>query len=204
MIAGKYIAKVVTWIGSVHWAPKNLLTDDEQNHIRTLLAENYYIMLSRRNNHLSTYAISLVNLFLEGRFGYWAHAFMNTENTVTSDGDFRILEAIGSGVKYDPFSEVFNVNAVVLLKPRSMPVEDWTRVLDKAKSELGKPYDSLFDLKSDSALSCVELVRTALMAEPDYATNFADFERLIQKHGNLSPQMFYDCKDFEVVYEVRR
>ena len=191
-------------VGKIHWTPKNTLTADEQDHIRKLLVGNYYVMLSHRNNHLSTYFISLGNFLLSGKFSYWAHAFMNAEDQVKTDEDFRIVEAIGVGVEYTPFAQVFDVNGVVLLKPKNMTIEDWTLTLDKAKTEVGKPYDNLFDLKNDQALSCVELVRTSLMADPDYATSFANFEALIAKRKNLTPQMFYDCPDFEVVYEVRR
>jgi hypothetical protein len=42
------------------------------------------------------------------------------------------------------------------------------------------------------------------MAEPDYQENFANFEKMIKERKNLTPQMFYDCPDFEVVYEVRK
>lgn len=193
----------IEWVGTIHWSPKNTLTIDQQDDIRKLLIGNYYIMLSRRNNHLSTYFISLGNFLLSGKWSYWSHAFMNAEDKVISDEDFRIVEAVGVGVEYTPFDKVFDCNSVVLLKPRCMLVEDWTAVLDKAKTEIGKPYDNLFDLKNDQALSCVELVRTSLMAEPDYAKNFANFEALIKKRKNLTPQMFYDCLDFVVVYEVR-
>lgn len=195
--------EVIEAFGKVHWKAKNTLTSDEQNEIRQRLKGNYYIMLSRRNNHLSTYLISFANFVLSGKWSYWSHAFMNAEDEVTDDSDFRIVEAIGLGVEYTPFDKVFDCNSVVLLKPKSMSIDDWTAVLDKAKSEVGKPYDNLFDLKNDNALSCVELVRTALMAEPDYYTSFANFEALIKKRRNLTPQMFYDCEDFEVVYEVR-
>jgi len=190
-------------LGKIHWKAKNTLTAEEQDKIRQRLKGNYYIMLSRRNNHLSTYMISFANFVLSGKWSYWSHAFMNAEDEVTSDEDFRIVEAIGLGVEYTPFAKVFDCNSVALLKPRSMSIDDWTAILDKAKSEVGKPYDNLFDLKNDNALSCVELVRTALMADPDYYTSFANFEALIKKRKNLTPQMFYDCEDFEVVYEVR-
>jgi len=196
--------EIIQMLGKIHWAPKNTLTEEEQNHIRKLLTGNYYVMLSRRNNHLSTYMISIANFFLSGKFSYWSHAFMNAEDEVKTDADFRIVEAIGVGVEYTPFDKVFNCNSVVLLKPRNMTIEDWTLALDKAKTEIGKPYDNLFDLKNDNALSCVELVRTALMADPDYQINFANFEALIAERKNLTPQMFYECADFEIVFEIRR
>ena len=40
--------------------------------------------------------------------------------------------------------------------------------------------------------------------DPDYYTNFANFEKLIAERKNLTPQMFYECPDFEVVFEIRR
>lgn len=196
--------EITKFLGKIHWSPSNTLTLEEQSHIRELLKKDYYIMLSRRNNHLSTYLISFANFILSGKFSYWSHAFMNTENDVKNDSDFRIVEALQTGVEFTPFDKVFDVNGIVLLKPKNMSIDKWTSVLDKARTEIGKPYDNLFDLKNDKALSCVELVRTALMAEPDYIENFADFENLIRSRGNLTPQMFYDCKDFEIVYEIRR
>lgn len=196
--------KFTSFLGQYQWKSTDILSEEETTHIQGLLKTDYYIMLSRRNNHLSTYLISLAHFILTGKFSYWAHAFMNTENNVHNDSDFRIVEALQAGVGYTPFDKVFDVNGVVLLKPKHMSIDKWTAVLDKARNAIGIPYDNLFDLKNDKALSCVELIRYALMAEPDYLENFSDFERLIKSRGNLTPQMFYDCNDFEVVYEIRR
>lgn len=200
--------KIADWFiqtsGKIKWSPGNLLTTSEQNNIKELLKNNYYVILTRRNNHLSTYFISIASLFLSGKWSYWGHALFNAEDAVTNDSDFRVIEAIGTGVSYTPFDRAFDVNGVVLLKPKSMSVEQWTGVLDKAKTELGKPYDTLFDLTSDKALSCVELIRVALKAEPNYDADFANFEKMIKEARNLTPQMIYDCPDFEVVFEIRR
>lgn len=195
--------ETVEALGQIHWKPKHLLNTSELNDIKDLLRPDYYIILTRRNNHMSTYMVSFANFVLRGKFSYWSHALMNLEDEVKTDDDFMLIEAIGSGVTETPFKDVFNVNGVVLLKPKNLTINKWTAILDRAKTELGKPYDNLFDLKNDKALSCVELVRVALQADPDYATNFAEFERMIKKEKNLTPQMFYDCSDFEIVYEVR-
>jgi hypothetical protein len=195
---------VVENFGKIHWKSKNLLTDEELDKIQEILTPNYYVILTRRNNHLSTYMVSFANFFLTGKFSFWSHALMNLENSVNSREDFILVEAIGKGVTLSHFNEVFDVNAVVLLKPKNLSVEKWTAILDKARNSVGKPYDNLFDLKNDSAMSCVELVRHALQADPDYATNFAQFEAMIRERKNLTPQMFYECLDFEVVYEIRR
>jgi hypothetical protein len=194
---------IVITIGKVHWGYRNGLTKAELNDIRRRLIPHYYIIVTRRNNHLSTYFVSLANLFVNGKWSYWAHTLMNLEDEVKSDTDFRLIESTGTGVHYSTFDSVFQVHGVALLKPKSMPVQYWTDVMDKAMAEIGKPYDSLFDLRNDNALSCVELVRTALMAEPNYETNFANFEEMIKSEKNLTPQMFYDCPDFEVAYEIR-
>lgn len=194
---------VVINIGKIHWGYKHGLTDNDLSEIRKLLIPNYYIILTHRNNHLSTFFVGLASWVLTRKWSYWAHALMNLENTVVTDEDFRLIEATGAGTHYSPFNLVFQVHGVVLLKPKNMSAEYWTMIMEKAQTELGKPYDSLFDLKNDNALSCVELVRTALMSEPDYATNFANFEKLIVERKNLTPQMFYDCEDFVVVYETR-
>lgn len=200
-----YVAqKVVLTIGKVKWKTDNTLDAVEQATIRKMLIENYYIILTRRNNHLSTFFTSLANFVLTGKWGYWSHALMNMEDEVNSKADFRLIEAVGKGVVFTPFDKVFDVHSVCLLRPKNMAVDQWTCVLDQAKKELGKPYDTLFDIANDNNLSCVELVRAALMADPNYANDFADFEASIKKSKNLSPDMFYGLDDFEVAYEVRR
>lgn len=195
---------VVITIGNIRWGYKDGLTANELSEIRNRLIPNYYIILTHRKNHLSTFFVGLASWVVTGKWSYWAHALMNLEDEVKSDDDFRLIEATGRGTHYSPFDLVFRVHGVVLLKPKNMSVEHWTKVMDKANTELGKPYDSLFDLKNDQRLSCVELVRSALMAEPDYEKNFANFEEMIKSRKNLTPEMFYDCEDFEIVYEIRK
>ena len=199
-----FVDWVVITIGKIHWGYKDGLTVGELSEVRNLLIPNYYIILTHRKNHLSTFFVGLASWVVTGKWSYWAHALMNLEDEVKADDDFRLIEATGSGTHYSTFQEVFQVHGVVLLKPKHMSTEHWTAVMDKANTELGKPYDSLFDLRNDQRLSCVELVRTALMAEPDYEKNFANFEAMIKSRKNLTPQMFYECEDFEIVFEIRK
>lgn len=194
--------KIVKSIGKIHWKLRDPITQAEQDQIRLMLTKSYYIILTRRRNHLSTFFINLATFVLTFKWGYWSHSLMNLEDRVKSDDDFRLVEAIGKGVTYSEFKDVFNVHAVALLRPKGLTTRDWVKIMEKANSELGKPYDNLFDLKNDNALSCVELVRTALMNVDNYETRFANFERMIKKHKNLDPQTFYECEDFEIVYEV--
>ena len=192
-------------IGKINWKTKRVLSPEEFETIRQKLKDDYYIILSRHDGHLSTYAIALAHCFLTHHWGYYAHVFMNLEDTVLSDNDYRFIEATGTGVHISGFSGVFDdqTSSVALLKPKSMSLDKWTSVMDKAKTELGKPYDTLFDLANDNKLSCVELVRDALRNEPNYETDFANFEAMIADAKNLDPQMFYECSDFVVEYETR-
>lgn len=202
-MAWKAVSSIVKFIGSVSWKTSKEISDDQKSQIKELLKPHYYIIVARRSNHLSTYFIDIANFFLTGKWGYYSHVLMNVEDEVGSDNDFRLIEALGTGVQYSAFENVFNVQGVALLKPKHMTIDSWTAVLDRAKSSLGTPYDTLFDLTSSEKMSCVELVRTALMAEPNYAQNFAHFEKMIKEDKNLTPHMFYMCDDFEVVYEAR-
>ena len=208
---------LVKFIGRMNWTLKNGITPEEELKIKSLLAKDYYVVLTRNKAHLAAYAISFGDFLTTGKFGYWAHGLMNFEDTVktcddfrlvdaTQDGDdddFTLIQSTGPGVAYATFPEVFTCSSAVLLKPKNMPIEDWTLILDKAKTEIGKPYDTLYDMSQDLKLSCVELVRQALMADPTYYTNFAKFEAMVQKYKRITPQMLYDCGDFEVAYEVK-
>jgi hypothetical protein len=171
-----------------------------------MLTTDYYIILTRRDNHLSTYFEELAHWFLRGNWGYYSHALMNLEDTVNSKEDFRLVEATGTGVHWSTFDQVFgDVSDVTLLKPKSMTVTEWTCALDKTKTEIGKPYDTLLDITTDKAINCSELVMLALQASPDYKTDFCHFNEMVTTGmKNLDPQSFYDCADFEVVFEVRK
>lgn len=215
----KLVSAVVLFIGKIHWGTKRQLSAADQDKIRSMLVDNYFIILTRRDNHLSTYFTSLASLFVSGKWSYWSHALMNLEDELQADKDFRIvsmdqtinttvrerelIEATGEGVHITPFEQVFDVHGAVLLKPKCMTLAEWTGALDVAKAQLGKPYDTLFNIADDKALSCVELVRVILQSRPKYDEEFKNFESLIKKNKNLSPQMYYDCGDFEVVFEAR-
>jgi len=204
-------SKVVTAIGKVEWMSKSRISASDTDKIRDLLTSNYFIILTRRRNHLSTYFTNLADFVLSGRWGYWSHALMNLEDEVKRDSDFKIvplsktalIEATSAGVHKTPFEQVFDVHSAVLMKPKLMPLDHWTLILDRGKEQLGKPYDTLFNIADANSLSCVELVRYILQGEPNYEINFANFEALIKKSKNLSPQMIFDCGDFEVVFETR-
>ena len=193
-------------MAKVKWQPTELLSDGDKAELKKLYAENYFITATRRRNYLSTFFIGLSHWFLTGRWGFYTHVLMNLEDVVTSDADYRFIEATGNGTHYSDFPEItHDVDAVCLLKPISMTLAEWTACLDQAKTLLGRPYDNLFNLVNAEEINCVELVRRALQALPDYETRFAAFEKIIQKKkGKLTPQMLVDCTDFHIFWEVRR
>lgn len=195
----------VKLITKVKWKQRHELLETDKQRIRELLTKDYYIIATRRGYFLSTFFISLSHFFLTGRWGYYSHVLMNLEDEVRSDADFRLVEATTRGTKYSTFDEVFNnVDAVCLLKPRHMDIGKWTEMFDAADSYIGTPYDNLFDLKTDVRMSCVELLRALFRRLPTYRVDFHNFEQMIFNYGNLTPQMFVECDDFEPVLEIRR
>ena len=180
------------------------MTESELDYIRSQLKKNHLVILNRKNCHLTTYLISLASFVLTGKFSHYSHALMNVEgDNISVDEDYKLIEAQSIGVKYSTFMEVFNCDSVALLIPRGLTPEEWTGVLEMARCQYGKPYDDMFDLLDTENVSCVEMVRVALQSLPNYKIRFAKLEYLIHKYKNLTPQMFYDCGDFDVFYEVR-
>jgi hypothetical protein len=195
-----------TAVGYVNWTTSHTMPEAELDKVRALLTDNYYIILTRHDGHLSAYAVALAHRVLTGKPGYYAHVLLNVEDGVTSDNDYEFIEATIEGVHYSKFSSVFDpqVSGVCLMKPKPITIEEWTGILDKARSDLGKPYDLALDPTQSKCLNCVELVRDALQAEPHYTTAFSELENMIKKYGNnLDPHMIYDCSSFEIVYEYR-
>lgn len=185
----------------VYWS----LTEADHDYLRKALSKNYYIVCTARKCHLTTFLIRAVSSLRGSSVPFYSHVLMNVEGDApVLDSDFKLIEATGRGVHYSTFMQIFNCDSVALLKPKNMSLEDWTAALDGAREQYGKPYDDLFDLMDATHLSCVELVRQALMKVPNYAEKFPHFEAMISKERNLTPQMYYDCPDFEIAWDVKR
>jgi hypothetical protein len=186
------------------WKQHDLLSADDIATLKSRFTKDYYIICTRRENYLTTFFIAFGNFMLTGKWGFYSHVLMNLEDEVKTDDDFRFIEATGEGVHYSEFEHVFGeVDAVALISPKHMSIEEWTAALDRAKTYLGVPYDNLFDMKNALEINCAELVRLALQATPDYDTKFAAFEALLARKKKLTPDMFANCPDFEVVWLVK-
>jgi hypothetical protein len=199
------VAFVVKTIAKINWNNPRSLSPSNKEELASLLAKDYYVIVTHSRSHLATYFINLSDWFLTHKWGFWNHCLMNLEDDVTVEKDFRLIEAtIFRGTVFDTFDTVFkDVDAVALLRPKSMTLEKWTAVLDRAKNNEGKKYDTLYDFAQDKKLSCIELVRNILQAEPNYEEDFANFEATLLKYKELTPQMLYDCQDFVAVLEIR-
>lgn len=191
------------------------LSSSDREFARTLMENGFYLWVSRRETHLTTYLIGLADYYLklcvwyckkDHRVkpvrGFYAHAFVNL------DGD-EVIEAIAVGVKKSYFDDVFDVDAAAALVPTNVPVEEWQilgpQVAAEARRQLGKKYDSVFKIDDESQVSCIELVRLALKKiVPEYETRFKHFEEMLVTYKNVTPQMLYDSESFTVVWEVRR
>lgn len=203
------IQKVQIWFiqtsAKVRWRQRKHLSESDIALLKSKFVTDYYVIASRRSNYLTTFFIALGNFFLTGRWGFYSHVSMNLEDEVKTDDDFRFIEATGAGTHYSNFEEIFSkVDAVALIKPKHMTIEEWTIALDRAKTYLGVPYDNLFNLKNALEINCAELIRLALQGLPDYDTKFASFEKMVAKKKKITPDMFANCPDFEVVYYITK
>lgn len=207
------IEAILKFFSNINWTPiKKLitgreyeLTQEDHEKIKARLREGYYFTLIRRKSHLTTYLISFASFITTGKWGYWSHALCNVEDEVKTDEDYKLVESTKTGAHYSSFLEVFNCDSVVLLKPKNLSMEEYTRVLDEVILELQAKleYDFILNINDPSRVSCVELLYQAIV-KAGYIDRFPNLVKLIKDINNLTPDMFYQCGDFEVELEIRR
>lgn len=205
--------KLNKWFSSVQWPRLQAMLNngiyyrlEEKDHdiLRRMLKEDYFFILTRRRAHLTTYLIALVSWFSTKKKAHYTHALMNTEGDIANNIDFKLVEATNPGTHYSTFMQVFDCDSVVLLKPKGVTIDQWTNVLEKAKTSIGAKYDDLFDLTESEKMSCVELCYVALQQFKNYRELFPNLVKLLEENTDLTPQLLYDCGDLDVVYEARR
>lgn len=193
------------------------LTPKDRTDLHDLCETGIYMWLTRRETHLTTYLINFSDYLLgmyawlnsgftgeKPKLGFYSHAFMNADRDT-------FIEAVGAGVKPSYFDEVFDVDAVCALVPSGLSAVEWSmyskKFVEVGKKKVGARYDTMFNLKDETEVSCIELIRVSLkhcMIEENYALRFANFEALIKLNKNLTPDMLRNCSDFTVVLEMRR
>ena len=200
--------KFYHWLASIppkiKWGDAQDFSPEEQAELAKKLASGYYIILTGSRHHLSSVIVSLLSWIKTGKWAKYSHVLINCDNITdpTDIKSFKFIEATSTGVHYSTFDQVFGKDCdyACLLTPKNVDNEEWTRIIDGLLKENGKPYDDLFDLVDQTRSSCVEVVLNALKAA-DYAEDFPHLEELIKEKGNLVPQMYRDCEDFDVSFE---
>lgn len=108
---------------------------------------------------------AMSNLFLPG---YWPHAalylgsFEDLQNLgidagIPNDGAKWFLEAKKDGVRFRKSEETLHVDACVLLRS-PLAAGDLKAALSRAIRHEGKPYDFLFDFRTQEVLACTEVI----------------------------------------------
>lgn len=195
-----FLAKIPS---KIYLPGKIEISENDKKILAEKLADDYYIILTGTNNHLSAIFVKILTFLKLGRWPKFTHALMNCDNIIDAKDtkSFKFVEATAVGVHYSTFDEVFKCDCVCLLSPKNISQEEWTTIIDALTIQNGKPYDDLFDLMDDSKVSCVELVLNALK-ESNYEDNFANLEKMIKRRRNLLPIMFRDCPDFDITFEI--
>lgn len=181
------------------------LKENDHDTLKKLLSSGYYVILTQRKSHLTTYLIGILSYIKTRKWPKYTHVLMNVDTVEDPDqwNKFRLMEATNSGVHWSTFMQVFDCDAVAILAPLN-PDWNWDKAVEALLKQNGLLYDDLFDINDTQRVSCVELIRNSLFSDPRYKEEFKEFEASIAKVGNLTPQMFRDCGDFRVVFEVSR
>lgn len=194
------------WLASIppkiRWSKTHAITDTDKQLIAEKLSAGYYVILTGHKSYLSSVMISFLSWVKTGKWARYSHALMNCDNIENAEDrhKFKFVEATSKGVSYTTFEEVFACDSVCLLTPNNISNKEWTHVIDTLINQVGEPYDDLFDLADSSRKSCVEVVLDALEAA-DFDYEFTELKQMIEKEGNLVPEMYRDCTDFQVAYE---
>jgi hypothetical protein len=198
-----------------HWNPIRALfnggvyyslSEEDHNLLRVTLARSNYIILTYRKTHLTSYLIGIISMIKHGKWPQYTHALMNVDNETNPNHwlNFKLMEATDVGVHWSSFMQIFDCDSVCVLKPKKFTEKEWTIATNRLLTLEGTQYDNLFDLATDKRVSCVEMCRVALQSYTGYNEEFPAFEEMIKHTGNLTPQMFRDCADFEIVLEIKR
>lgn len=191
-------------IADTRWTSKKEISDEQKDKIAEILASGYYVITTGRSNHLSSVAVRILTFFKTGKWPKYTHVLMNCDN-IEDPGDrdeFKFIEAQKVGVEYSTFDQVFKCDDVCILTPKNISNEEWTKIIDKLILSVGIPYDDLFDMMDDTRMSCVEVVYDALVGSVTIEEKFPDLVRMMTEEGGyLTPQMYRDSVDFDVVFE---
>lgn len=189
-------------IGSIRW---DFRKKDFKKHQHDILLETIkegnYLILTKNKYTLSALVVSILSYIKTKEWPDYTHILISFKR---ENGKVGFVEATKNGVHYSDYKMITDVSNICVIAPISINDKEWQKVLYKVEKQIGKKYDNLFDLNDNERLSCVELVRFSLQALHDYYDNFKCIENKIEKYGNLTPQMFRDSSDFNVILEMKK
>lgn len=185
------------WARKIIIGQYNSLTFEDKTIAEKIIIENeYLICLTRQSSYLTTILISLATYIVSRKKTYYTHALMFERGTA--------FEATAIGTHLSAASHIIECDGIVFLRPTGMTQEFWVMMLEEARRNLDRPYDSLFDLSNDREISCIEYVYDSMKTIPGYMSRWPTFMGMVEKQGNITPQMLLDSGDFEIVLEIRR
>ena len=180
------------------------LTEQEKHYCAQILRSGNYLILTEHKSYLTTYLIGMLSLIKTGKWPTYCHVLMNLDVGNPDDKEgFKLMEATNAGVHYSSFEEVFGCDNLCIIEPKNMDPKEWRIVMKELATQLGKKYDDVFNINDDTHVSCVEMCLESLKASPSFEADFPHLSAMIEKVGNLTPQMYRDCLDFNVIYETK-
>src|SRR5207244_2250593 len=112
----------------------------------------------------------------------------------------KVLEATSeAGVRENDLDTFINAYHIGVVRPRYTDAQDVPAALAYARSVLGRPYDSSFDLSDDSKLYCSELIFNGLGRMPHPITS-VPIERRFGRQI-VAPDGFLKSPDMDVVFD---
>jgi hypothetical protein len=209
----KALHRVTRVLSSIQWVGVRALfnggnrfdlTEQEKHYCAQVLRSGYYLILTQHKSFLTTYLIGALSLIKTGKWPKYCHVLMNLDVGNPDDKEgFKLMEATNAGVHYSSFEEVFGCDNICIIEPKNMNAQEWVLVMKELATQLGKSYDDFFDINDESHVSCVEMCLESLKASPTFEQDFPNLSAMIKKVGNLTPQMYRDCLDFNVIYETK-
>lgn len=199
-----YVIGRVNWTGLSYFitGKEYKLTNDDVKKLADYMLKERVVGISARNTHLSTLMATLGHFILTRRWLWVGHAFINVDDEQSDPFGMQIFESVGAGAIVSPFWKVILCDYVWLGKPKYVKESDWEKIHQVLLSQQGIVYDIFCNPRDASALNCVERVVLAILTVDP--TALPSLSRMMEKYGNLTPQMVIECGDFEVCLEIKR
>lgn len=202
--------KIMTFFAHVRWEwliriyknPSYISLSDKEE-IKKLIQEENYIFLTFDPYSFSGMFVIFGTLVKTGRIPEYTHALINLD--LDPEDEYEFVEATSLGVNPSSFEYALGkAKKVCILRFKNYQTNVIKLGVEHVRKNIGKGYDFGFNLSDSSKMTCVELVWDLIKTFPDYEEKCKFLKFLIEYEGQLTPQMFRDCPDLEVVLEIKK